>query len=110
MQTRISKDHYGKLNIKSTKDFTLKDKPARLHITTSKSASGYLNTVASVCWPEKEGQFESETFTVFQDYMQRLAQSKPACKVTEKVASAQHNQALSKLQEVEEEVQAHYSK
>lgn len=107
MQTRTFRNHYNRLVIKSTYNLTLKDKAARLHITTTKADSGYLNTTASVCWPKQEGQYESETFMVFQDYMQRLAQSNPA-RVTEKVAGVQHSQVLAKLEEILKAVEAHY--
>ena len=106
MQTRIYRDHYNRLNIKSTKSLTINGKDAKLSIHTSKSESGYLTTSKSVSWPSEDGR--SETHTVFKDFYKTAAKSKPA-RVTEKVANEQHQQVLQTLNTIEQEIQEHYT-
>ncbi len=106
MQTRIYRNHYNRLNIKSTKFLTINGKKATLSIHTSKVESGYLTTSKSISWPSEDGY--SETHAVFQDFYKTAAKSKPA-RVTEKVVNEQHNQVLQTLNTIEQEVAEHYT-
>ena len=105
MQTRTYRDHWNRLNIKSTKPLTINGKNATLSIHTSKTESGHLTTSTSVSWPSEDGKVENHA--VFQDFYKTAAKSKPA-RVTEKVANEQHQQVLQTLNTIEQEVAEHY--
>lgn len=103
----IYRDHYNKLNIKTVSQMTIKGVRANLNIHTSKSDSGFLGTTVSVSWPSADNR--SETHSVFGDYYAIFANEKVS-RVTEKVASAQHEVVLKDVDAVVKAVEAHYAK
>ena len=105
MNTRIYRDHYNKLNIKTVHPMTIKGKRANLNINTSKSSTGFLSTSVSVGWPSADDR--SETHAVFSDYYFTMVKEKTA-RVTEKVASAQHEGVLQVLDSVVQAVESYY--
>lgn len=105
--TKTFRDHYKNIVCKSTFDFILNEKQARLRISTSKSNQGFLSTSASVCWPEQHEGYQSETFMLFQDFGKVLVKTKPA-RITEKAVDTQHQQVLAGFAEILASAKAFY--
>jgi hypothetical protein len=72
-------------------------------ITTIKNSRGDLTTTAQGGKSEDKGGYKMFTFMVFQDPAIRLKSSRPA-RVTDKVVSAQHEEAMKDFKERKEEI------
>jgi hypothetical protein len=72
-------------------------------ITTIKNSRGDLTTTAQGGKSEDKGGYKMFTFTVFQDPAIRLKSSRPA-RVTDKVVSAQHEEAMKDFKERQDEI------
>ena len=105
--TKTFRDYRNNIVCKSTFDFILNEKQARLKISTSKSNQGFLATLASVCWPEQHEGYQTETFTLFQDFSKSLVKTKPA-RITEKGVDTQHQQVLAGFTEILADAKAFY--
>lgn len=72
-------------------------------ITTIKNSRGDLTTTAQGGKSEDKGGYKTFTFMVFQDPAIRLKSSRPA-RVTDKVVSAQHEEAMKDFKERQDEI------
>jgi len=72
-------------------------------ITTIKNSRGDLTTTAQGGKSEDKGGYKMFTFKVFQDPAIRLKSSRPA-RVTDKVVSAQHEEAMKDFKERQDEI------
>lgn len=100
MKTYVRKDYRGNWQATSFKDL---GNQLRIKINTHKTDGGLLVSHASVC--KVEGNFE--THKLYQDYSARIFNNKVRC--TEKQVTAQHNHALTYLDDIMIEVNAKYN-
>jgi hypothetical protein len=106
VQINTKKDYYGKWVAKSR--VALQGKQV-LEVTTMKSDSGYLQTLASVVEVEESGTpgISITRFVMFQDFNVRVEISKPRV-CTEKVVRAQQELALTRIEEIKANAIAFY--
>jgi len=98
-KTTIKKGHYGWVGKTMVENFKGYD----WDITTIKNYNGDLSTTAQGGKNKKEDGYSSFSFMMFQDPNIRLKSSRPA-RVTDKVVSAQHEEALKEFKEKQEEI------
>lgn len=101
--TRLSKDVRG--NWSAVSSFPVEGRPnLTLNVRTIKVFSGSLVTEASVT--VKDDVFGFSSYRVYLDFDKRLALSRDRC--TQGNVSRQHEDALSGLDTLKREVEAHY--
>lgn len=107
IQISTKKDYYGKWVAKSRVPL---QGVQVLEISTAKTQSGYLQTLASVVEVKPSGTpgIEITSFTMFQDYNARVEISKPRV-CTEKVVRAQQELALGRIDEIIAAAKAFYA-
>jgi hypothetical protein len=102
--TKPTKNAHNIIECRSQVEFTTLHKKGLLEVLTMKRSDGLLHTSANIKWIE-DGFV---VFTPFSDFGGSIISSRPT-RCTAKVVEAQHNDQLSKLDEIKQAVISFYS-
>jgi hypothetical protein len=103
METTIRKGHFGW----EARSYTTLSNGMHLKISTYKGSRGVSTNFQAMNITNERG-YQTESFVIFQDFSKSI--SNPNIKrVTEKSIAEAHELALTRLNEIKEQAEAHYA-